>query len=186
MLSECRPCQIMIKMGMSASQNLKMEARSKSSTVEMRSVPLANPRRPPSVFVSSVETISRKITSHKYHTREEFVHDMRLIYQNSLSFNGENSEFTLKAKLLLDVVEDTLSEFAEVCEGLEANIRQAQARALEQMDLDSLGTSFSHDENEPKKKRKKKRQHDNSNDYIDVGSEASPGRDDSHDLMEVI
>merc|ERR1719447_999699 len=63
-----------------------------------------------------LETISRKITSHKYHTREEFVHDMRLIYQNSLSFNGENSEFTFKAKLLLDVVEDTLSEFAEVCE----------------------------------------------------------------------
>ena len=40
-----------------------MEAKSKSSTVEMRSVLLVNPRRPPTVFVSSVETISRKTSN---------------------------------------------------------------------------------------------------------------------------
>merc|ERR1719474_472922 len=128
-----------------------------------------------------LETISRKITSHKYHTRDEFVKDMKLIYLNSLTFNGENSEFTAKAKTILDTVEDTLIPFAEHCESLEANIREAQQRALEQADLDSLGTSFT-DDHEPKKKRKKK--HDVSNDYIDVGSEASPGADDTGDLMD--
>merc|ERR1719348_1234998 len=130
-----------------------------------------------------LETISRKITSHKYHSREEFVRDMKLIYQNSLAFNGENSEFTHKAKILVDTVEDTLIPFAEHCESLEVSIRETQQRALEQADLDSLGTSFT-DDNEPKKKRKKKK-HDISNDYIDVGSEASPDADaDTGDLME--
>merc|ERR1719474_1717110 len=128
-----------------------------------------------------LETISRKITSHKYHTRQEFVRDMKLIYQNSLAFNGENSEFTHKAKIIVDTVEDTLVPFAEHCESLEVSIRETQQRALEQADLDSLGTSFT-DDNEPKKKRKKK--HDVSNDYIDVGSEASPGADDTGDLMD--
>jgi len=128
-----------------------------------------------------LETISRKITSHKYHSREEFVRDMKLIYQNSLAFNGENSEFTHKAKIIVDTVEDTLVPFAEHCESLEVSIRETQQRALEQADLDSLGTSFT-DDNEPKKKRKKKK-HDISNDYIDVGSEASPDAD-TGDLME--
>merc|ERR1712106_1042123 len=128
-----------------------------------------------------LETISRKITSHKYHSRDDFVKDMKLIYQNSLVFNGENSEFTVKAKILIDTVEDTLVPFADHCESLEVNIREAQQRALEQADLDSLGTSFTED-NEPKKKRKKKK-HDISNDYIDVGSEASPDAD-TGDLLD--
>merc|ERR1719315_533406 len=128
-----------------------------------------------------LETISRKITSHKYHSREDFVKDMKLIYHNSLVFNGENSEFTHKAKILVDTVEDTLVPFAEHCESLEVSIRETQQRALEQADLDSLGTSFT-DDNEPKKKKKKKK-HDISNDYIDVGSEASPDAD-TGDLME--
>ena len=103
-----------------------------------------------------LETISRKISSHKYHSRQvsggsvilhyphppsilhppsttpsillapssnfhtvhsppnllsvfqfpsqEFISDMELIYQNSLEFNGENSEFTVKAKILVDTV----------------------------------------------------------------------------------
>ena len=129
-----------------------------------------------------LETISRKITSHKYHTRADFVKDMKLIYQNSLDFNGENSEFTAKAKTLIDTVEDTLIPFADHCESLEANIREAQQRAIEQADLDSLGTSFTEDE--PKKKRKKKK-HDTSNDFIDVGSEFSRA-DDTGDLEDDI
>merc|ERR1719228_3281032 len=130
-----------------------------------------------------LETISRKITSHKYHSREDFVKDMKLIFQNSLTFNGENSEFTHKAKVLVETVEETLVPFADHCESLEVSIRETQQRALEQADLDSLGTSFT-DDNEPKKKKKKKK-HDISNDYIDVGSEASPDADaDTGDLME--
>merc|ERR1719150_2725890 len=70
-----------------------------------------------------LETMSKKIASHKYHTKGEFVDDMRLIYNNSLTFNGENSEFTLKARVILDTVLDTLIPFAETIEGMEAKIR---------------------------------------------------------------
>ena len=93
-----------------------------------------------------LETISRKISSYKYHSRQvsggsvilhyphppsilhapssnfhtvhpppnllsvlqfpsqEFISDIELIYQNSLEFHGENSEFTVKAKILVDTV----------------------------------------------------------------------------------
>ena len=43
-----------------------------------------------------LETMTAKIKGRKYHGREEFVHDMELIYRNSLLFNGETNEFTLK------------------------------------------------------------------------------------------
>merc|ERR1712176_1213212 len=47
-----------------------------------------------------LETMTNKLKSHKYHSREEFIKDMNLIYHNSLTFNGENSEFTAKARIL--------------------------------------------------------------------------------------
>ena len=72
---------------------------------------------------------------------------MRLNYLNSLTFNGEQSDFTHKVKTHLNVVEETLIPFAEHCESLEENIRKAQKRAIEQADLDSLGTS---EEQEPR------------------------------------
>ena len=46
-----------------------------------------------------LETMTAKIKGRKYHGREEFVHDMELIYRNSLLFNGETNEFTLKVTM---------------------------------------------------------------------------------------
>merc|ERR1719431_257579 len=114
-----------------------------------------------------LETISRKVSSHKYHSRQEFLADMQLIHSNSLAFNGESSEFTAKAKVLVDTVLDTLVPFAEHCEGLEANIKEAQKRAMEQAEMDSLGTSFT-DEGEGKRRKKR---HDTSTDDLSVGGE---------------
>merc|ERR1719420_215265 len=122
-----------------------------------------------------LETMSKKIASHKYHSRQEFVDDMRLIFTNSLTFNGEFHEVTTRAKFLLDIVEDTLVPFADHCEPLEANIREAQKRALEQADLDSLGTSFT-EEHEPR--RKKKRRLDTP------GSSGMSPNEDTGDLLD--
>jgi transcription initiation factor TFIID subunit 1 len=47
-----------------------------------------------------LETMTAKIKGRKYHSREEFLHDMELIYRNSLQFNGETNEFTLKVSYL--------------------------------------------------------------------------------------
>ena len=122
-----------------------------------------------------LESMSKKISSHKYHSRQEFVDDMKLIYNNSLTFNGEHSEFTMKAKMLLDVVEETLIPFAEHCELLEAKIRVAQKRAIEQAEIDSLGTSIT-DDQEPR--RKKKRRHNTSG-----TADMSPG-EDAGDILD--
>ena len=128
-----------------------------------------------------LETMSKKIASHKYHTKGEFVDDMRLIYNNSLTFNGENSDFTFKAKALLDTVEETLIPFEETIEGMEAKIREAQKRALEQADLDSLGTSFT-EEHEPRRKRK--RRHDTSSTAVSGEMSAGGEGEDTGDLLD--
>ena len=122
-----------------------------------------------------LETMSKKIASHKYHSRQEFVDDMKLIFTNSLTFNGENHEVTTRAKFLLDTVVDTLVPFEEHCEPLEANIREAQKRAIEQADLDSLGTSFT-EEHEPRRKKKRR---------IDApGSSGMSPNEDTGDLLD--
>ena len=61
-----------------------------------------------------LETIGRKVTSHKYHSRAEFLDDIELLYNNSRIYNGENSEFTGKAKKLYDITHETLAQFSEV------------------------------------------------------------------------
>ena len=100
---------------------------------------------------------------------------MELVYSNSRIYNGENSDFTAKAKKLLDITLETLAPYTDHCEQLEANIREAQQRALEQAEMDSLGTSLVGDgdgdtRGEPSKRRIGL---DISSDY--VGDENSPG-----------
>ena len=92
-----------------------------------------------------LETMRKKIAHHEYHHRSEFLADMKLIYNNSKQFNGEHSEFTLKAKFLLSIADEklysdpnmnaTLAEFEE-------KIKKVQERVLEQAEVDSIGTSL--------------------------------------------
>ena len=55
-----------------------------------------------------LETISTRIDKNVYHSRNEFLRDMELIFNNSKEFNGEASEYTLKAKKLLDITKEKL------------------------------------------------------------------------------
>ena len=55
-----------------------------------------------------LETISTRIDKNVYHSRNEFLRDMELIFNNSNEFNGESSEYTLKAKKLLDITKEKL------------------------------------------------------------------------------
>ena len=50
-------------------------------------------------------TIREGILNNNYHSREEFLNDIRQIVKNSEIFNGENSIFTLKVKLKLHQME---------------------------------------------------------------------------------
>lgn len=46
-------------------------------------------------------TIAKKVSSHKYHNRKEFLSDVELILENCIAYNGKESPFTLKAEALV-------------------------------------------------------------------------------------
>lgn len=90
-----------------------------------------------------LETITKRVGKHAYHKRAEFLRDMELIYNNSREFNGEQSEYTLKAKKLLDITKEKLySAYSDDMSRLEEKIHEAQQRVIDQAEVDSLGTSL--------------------------------------------
>ncbi|XP_046390335.1 transcription initiation factor TFIID subunit 1 [Ischnura elegans] len=93
-----------------------------------------------------LETVAKKVKAHKYHNRHEFLADIELILQNCIIYNGKDSVYTKKAETLYKVSKATLDEYDEHLTQLERSVRIAQERALEQADMDSLGTSLGPDE----------------------------------------
>lgn len=93
-----------------------------------------------------LSTIAKKVKNHKYHSRAEFMHDMELISTNSIRYNGQDSAFTQKAEILLQVTKDSLAEYEAHLDALEKKITLAQERALEQAETDSLCTSLGPDD----------------------------------------
>jgi len=90
-----------------------------------------------------LETMGKKVQQHAYHSRSEFFRDMELIWSNSKDFNGEQSEFTSKAKLLVDITKEKMYQaYNDDMARLEELIQESQQRAIEQADVDSLGTSL--------------------------------------------
>ena len=93
-----------------------------------------------------LETISTRIDKNVYHSRNEFLRDMELIFNNSKEFNGEASEYTLKAKKLLDITKEKLygdsQGTADAAKTLEDKLKEIQQRAIERAEVDSLGTSL--------------------------------------------
>lgn len=57
-----------------------------------------------------LETVEKKISSHKYHSRTEFLSDIQLISHNCEKFNGVESTFTKQAKVLVDFTKKALEE----------------------------------------------------------------------------
>lgn len=47
---------------------------------------------------------------HKYHNRKEFLSDISLILENSVAYNGEDSDFTQQAKKLVKAASESLEE----------------------------------------------------------------------------
>ncbi|XP_070491239.1 transcription initiation factor TFIID subunit 1 [Chironomus tepperi] len=74
-----------------------------------------------------LETMTKKIAAHRYHSRNDFLNDLHLIASNSEKFNGEDSKLTKEAKVLVDFAKSSL-EGLDIGH-LEANIAQVQERA---------------------------------------------------------
>lgn len=84
-----------------------------------------------------LETISKKVSAHKYHSRHDFLRDIEQILENCVLYNGKDSHLTNKAELLVKVCKETLDEYDEHLTQLENNILLVQKRAMEQADIDS-------------------------------------------------
>ncbi|XP_037277230.1 TATA-box binding protein associated factor 1 isoform X2 [Rhipicephalus microplus] len=91
-----------------------------------------------------LDTVIKNIKAHKYHSREEFFSDVELLYRNSMQFNGADSQFTQKAKEIVDACRAALDEHDSQLSQLEQAIKVAQEAALEAADTDSVATGNSY------------------------------------------
>lgn len=116
-----------------------------------------------------LETVMSKATSKSYRTRQEFLNDIELIKSNSATFNGADSPFTEKAQTLVDIAKESLDPFDGELAEMEANIREVESKALEDIELDSIATSMGGDEAPPppKKKRGRPRKTPISQEFVD-------------------
>ncbi|XP_064482007.1 transcription initiation factor TFIID subunit 1-like isoform X2 [Ornithodoros turicata] len=91
-----------------------------------------------------LDTIIKNVKAHKYHNREDFYHEVELLYKNSFQFNGADSQFTQKAKEIVDACRMSLDEHDSQLTPLEQAIRAAQEAALDAADTDSVVTGNSY------------------------------------------
>lgn len=84
-----------------------------------------------------LETISRKIAAHKYHSHVSFLRDIEQILENCRRYNGDDSPFTQKAESMLKICTVTLESYGESLTNIENSIALVQKRAMEQADIDS-------------------------------------------------
>ncbi|KAL0280152.1 UNVERIFIED_CONTAM: hypothetical protein PYX00_001531 [Menopon gallinae] len=131
-------------------------------------------------------TIAKKVSSHKYHNRKEFLADVELILENCIAYNGKESPFTLKAEALVRVCKQTLEEYDDHLTQLEKNISLVQERALEQAEMDSIGNWMGGEDQEYGGSGNNSPLHMNDGDFVDVEgvSEDMQNRRKKHLLEE--
>ncbi|XP_052795206.1 transcription initiation factor TFIID subunit 1-like [Mya arenaria] len=95
-----------------------------------------------------LSTIAKKVQTHKYQSKEAFIRDVQLIFENSAQYNGKDNNYTLTAKKMLDVCQAAIQENEETIVQMEHDIKAAQEAALEAAESESIvtGTSITHDE----------------------------------------
>ncbi|XP_060532389.1 transcription initiation factor TFIID subunit 1 isoform X2 [Cylas formicarius] len=78
-----------------------------------------------------LETISKRIMTHRYHNRHEFLADVQQILENCILYNGKDSPFTEKAELLVKACRAALEEFDEHLTQLESKLALAEEKAIQ-------------------------------------------------------
>ncbi|XP_067949949.1 transcription initiation factor TFIID subunit 1-like [Watersipora subatra] len=94
-----------------------------------------------------LQTLMENVKKHKYHTGEEFLADVELIYTNCLQYNGEKSELTKTAFEVYKTAQACIEENAEQLREYEEGIKAKQEAAMDGLESESImtGTSF-HDD----------------------------------------
>ncbi|XP_065085735.1 transcription initiation factor TFIID subunit 1-like isoform X2 [Ochlerotatus camptorhynchus] len=75
-----------------------------------------------------LEKISKKVATHKYHSRVDFLQDIHLIADNCETYNGSEANFTRQARHMVEVVKQALDAMDNMAQ-LEKNIALVQERA---------------------------------------------------------
>lgn len=86
-----------------------------------------------------LETISKKVAAHKYHSRHEFLADVQQILENCILYNGKDSQFTQKAEAVVRMCKLTLQEYDEHLTQLEGKISMVQEKAMQDDDQTWMG-----------------------------------------------
>lgn len=89
-----------------------------------------------------LDTIEKNVQEHRYHARDKFLEDVELVYENSLRFNGADSQFTKKAYEIVEAARQSIYEYEEQLVSLEQAILATKERALDEAETDSLFTSI--------------------------------------------
>ncbi|XP_061189439.1 transcription initiation factor TFIID subunit 1-like isoform X1 [Saccostrea echinata] len=90
-----------------------------------------------------LSSLLKNVQSHKYQTREQFLADVDLIYQNCEKYNGPGSNYTKTALKMSELCRERLQENEESLSQMENDIRAAQEAALEAVETDSIMTGTS-------------------------------------------
>ncbi|XP_050296996.1 transcription initiation factor TFIID subunit 1 isoform X2 [Anthonomus grandis grandis] len=78
-----------------------------------------------------LETISKRILSHRYRNRHDFLVDVEQILENCILYNGKDSPFTEKAEMLVKACKAALDEFDDHLTALENKLASEQEKAAQ-------------------------------------------------------
>ncbi|XP_003436646.2 transcription initiation factor TFIID subunit 1 isoform X1 [Anopheles gambiae] len=81
-----------------------------------------------------LEKVSKKVASHKYHSRIDFLADLHLIADNSEQYNGAEANFTKQARQMVEAARQALDAMEHSVVHLERNIALVQERARNEDD----------------------------------------------------
>uniref|UniRef100_A0A1Q3F465 Transcription initiation factor TFIID subunit n=1 Tax=Culex tarsalis TaxID=7177 RepID=A0A1Q3F465_CULTA len=82
-----------------------------------------------------LEKVSKKVATHKYHSRADFMLDIQLIADNCETYNGAEANFTKQARHMVEVVRQALEAMDNMGQ-LERNIALVQERARNEADIE--------------------------------------------------
>ena len=77
-----------------------------------------------------LSTIKKKLHSNEYKTAEDFMYDVKLIYENSKIYNGENSMITFIAN---DILKWTETQYNQKCKSYEEENHMKLHRAIAEL-----------------------------------------------------
>uniref|UniRef100_A0A182MJD6 Transcription initiation factor TFIID subunit 1 n=1 Tax=Anopheles culicifacies TaxID=139723 RepID=A0A182MJD6_9DIPT len=81
-----------------------------------------------------LEKVSKKVASHKYHSRADFLVDLQLIADNSEQYNGAEANFTKQARQMVEATRAALDSMDHNVAELEKRIALVQERARNEDD----------------------------------------------------